>query len=59
VRDLSFDQDRNKGNVSDYYEGDNCDQNDDIYGVEVSIPQDDLSIIDTFNDQVRVLDTTP
>jgi hypothetical protein len=45
------DQDRTSGNMNDYFESENCDQNDDVF-------QDD-PFSDTFNDQVRVVDFVP
>lgn len=55
-----FTQNRSSGQLEDYFEGETyCNSNNDIFGVNVDVPQDDLSITDTFNDQIRILNTAP
>ena len=55
-------QDRSTGLINAYYEGETCSEGDDEYGVLDSPPaltSDNLDITNKFNDQVRVLDTSP
>lgn len=50
-----FTQDRSTGGINAYYEGQTCTQSDNNYGVGINVPQDGLTITDTFNDQIRIL----
>ncbi|MFT5426042.1 MAG: type II secretory pathway pseudopilin PulG [Gammaproteobacteria bacterium] len=49
----TFDQDRTRGNISEYYEIENCNQN------QADVMYQAGEVIDTFNDQVKVISTSP
>ncbi|MFB3100637.1 MAG: hypothetical protein ACE1ZM_04255, partial [Gammaproteobacteria bacterium] len=51
LQDPPLNQDRTSGSANDYYEDENIDAGDDDYQTG--------DITGTFNDQVRVLDTSP